>query len=179
MTHVLQIDASATMAGSVSRAATAHLVADLHAETVTYRDLAVTSLPHVTEHWVKARLVPAQEASAADQDALALSDALIAELEAADTIVIGLPVYNFTLPAALKAWIDLVARPQKTFRYTADGPIGLLKGKKVIVAYASGGVPMGSPMDFATPYLRHFLGFIGLTDVTFVVAADVQANKAA
>lgn len=179
MTHVLHIDSSATITGSVTRKATAQIVADLHAQSITQRDLAATTLPHVTEHWVKARLIAANDASTADKDALALSDALIAEIEAADTIVIGLPVYNFSVPAALKAWIDLVARPQKTFHYTADGPVGLLKGKKVIVAYASGGVPMGAPMDFATPYMRHFLGFIGLTDVTFVAAADVGANKAA
>ena len=97
----------------------------------------------------------------------------MAELQAADTIVIGTPIYNFTSPASLKAWMDLVARPRVTFHYTENGPEGLLSGKKAIIAVASGGVPIGSDMDFLTPHLRHFLGFIGITDVEFVTAKDL------
>lgn len=102
---------------------------------------------------------------------LALSDTLVGELKSADTIVIGTPVYNFAVPAALKAWIDLVARARETFQYTEDGPVGLLQGKKAYVIIASGGTKVGSEIDFAGNYLKHVLGFIGITDVT-IVAAD-------
>ena len=88
-----------------------------------------------------------------------------------DVIVIGAPVYNFSIPASLKAWIDMIARARLTFRYTDSGPEGLLKGKKAYVVVATGGVPVGSPVDFATPYLRHALAFVGITDVE-VIAAD-------
>jgi len=103
---------------------------------------------------------------------LAHSDELIAELEAADTIVIGVPVYNFAIPAALKAWVDQIARARRTFRYTETGPEGLLKGKKAYLVVASGGVPVGSDYDFATGYLRHVLGFVGITDVTVIEAGQ-------
>ena len=99
-----------------------------------------------------------------------IPDRLIDELKAADTIVIGLPVYNFGVPSGLKAWIDLVARAGATFRYTEAGPEGLLAGKRAIVAMASGGTEAGSAIDFATPYLRHVLGFIGITEVELVRA---------
>ncbi len=168
MTHILHIDASATLADSVSRTVGAKTVTDLAPEQTTYRDLATTPLPQVTEAWVKARLVSPDDRTAAEAEILALSDTLIAELDAADTIVIGLPLYNFGVPASLKAWMDLVARPGVTFRYTKDGPEGLLTGKTAIVVFASGGVPMGAPVDFASPHVRQFLAFIGITDVTFI-----------
>ena len=95
----------------------------------------------------------------------------MAELKAADVVVIGMPVYNFGIPAALKAWVDLIARARVTFRYAESGPEGLLTGKRAIVVAASGGTPVDSEIDFATPYLRHALGFVGITDVE-VVAAD-------
>ena len=99
------------------------------------------------------------------------SQATIGELQAADTLVLSLPVYNFAMPSTLKAWADLVARAGTTFRYTENGPEGLLTGKKAFVAIASGGTPIGSGIDFLSPWLRHFLGFIGITDVE-IVAAD-------
>ncbi len=179
MTHVLHIDASATLTGSRSRALGAQTVDDLAPTQRTYRDLAATPLPQIDETWVTARLVAPEERSAAQNDALALSDSLIAELEAADTIVIGLPVYNFAAPAGLKAWMDLVARPGVTFRYTENGPEGLLNGKRAIIVYASGGVPLDSPMDFATPHLRHFLQFLGVSDITVVDAKTAPAAAAA
>jgi FMN-dependent NADH-azoreductase len=108
---------------------------------------------------------------------LAVSDALVAELEAADVIVIGAPIYNFSIPAVLKAWIDMVARAGVTFRYGEDGPEGLLNNKKAYVVMASGGVPIGSAMDFASPYLRHLLGFIGIHDVEFISAAEVKEDS--
>lgn len=168
---ILHIDASARRQGSVSRDLTARIVAAHSAHRVITRDLADTPLPQITEDWVNANFTPADARTDAQRQVLALSDALVAELQAADTVVIGLPVYNFGVPAALKAWIDLVARAGVTFRYTDQGPEGLLKGKRVIVAMASGGTEAGSAIDFATPYLRFILGFLGITDVT-VIAAD-------
>ena len=168
-TKVLRIDASARRDGSVSRDLVSRIIDRLDADHVTARDLA-DGLPLITEAWVSANFTPADQRSAAQQDALALSDTLIAEVQAADTVVIGLPIYNFGVPAALKAWIDLVARAGVTFRYTENGPVGLLEGKRAIVAVASGGTEAGSDIDFATGFLRHVLGFIGITDVTFVAA---------
>ncbi len=95
---------------------------------------------------------------------------MIAEVKAADTLVIGLPVYNFGVPSALKAWIDQVCRAGLTFTYSENGPVGLLKDKRAIVFYVSGGTMMGSDIDFASGYLRHILGFIGITDVQMVTA---------
>src|SRR3546814_698354 len=104
-------------------------------------------------------------------DLLAGSEELIGEIEAADTIIITAPIYNFAIPASLKAWIDQVTRARRTFSYTEVGPEGLLRGKRAYIVFASGGVPLGSQVDFASGYLRHILGFIGITDV-HVIAAD-------
>ncbi len=174
---VLRLDASARKQGSVTRDLTARITARLDPATILHRDLADDPVPQLTEDWVIANLTPEGDRTAAQADTLALSDRLIGELRAADTIVIGLPVYNFGLPAALKAWIDHVARAGVTFRYTADGPEGLLTGKRAIVAMASGGTPAGAGIDHASPYLRHVLGFLGITDVT-LVAADQMALDA-
>ena len=168
-TSVLRIDASARRDGSVSRDLVSRIIERLDADHVTTRDLA-DGLPLITEAWVGANFTPADQRSPAQHDTLALSDTLIAEVQAADTLVIGLPIYNFGVPAALKAWIDLVARAGVTFRYTENGPVGLLEGKRAIIAVASGGTEAGSDVDFATGFLRHVLGFIGITDVTFVAA---------
>lgn len=171
---LLHIDASARRQGSVTRDLTARIVAARPTDRVITRDLADTPLPQITEDWVTANFTPADSRTNAQRDTLALSDALVAELQAADTIVIGLPVYNFGVPAALKAWIDLVARAGVTFRYTENGVDGLLAGKRVILAMASGGTKADSDIDFATPYMRHALGFLGIQDVT-VIAADQMA----
>lgn len=174
---ILHIDASARFQGSVSRDLTAKIIADRPAARVITRDLAETPVPQLTESWVNANFTPAESRTRAQEAALSQSDALIGELEAADTIVIGLPVYNFGIPASLKAWVDMVARAGVTFRYTENGPRGLLTGKRAIVALASGGTEAGSEIDFATPYIRHVLGFVGITDVT-IVAADRMALDA-
>ena len=179
MTTVLHLNASATIDGSSSRDATARLVQDLSPTRIISRDLAATPLPQIDATWVTTRLIPEADQSAADKAVLALSDTLIAEIKAADVIVIGMPMYNFGMPAALKAWIDLIARPKVTFAYTENGPVGLLEGKKAIVAVASGGVPVGAPMDFATPHLEQVLKFIGITDITVHTAKDVVAEVAA
>ncbi|PWJ22202.1 FMN-dependent NADH-azoreductase [Jannaschia seohaensis] len=178
MTQILRIDSSARFDGSVSRDLTGRIVDMLDGE-VTHLDLARTPLPQITETWMHSNFTPAEERSEAQREALAQSDALVAQLQAADTVVIGLPVYNFSVPAALKAWIDLVARAGVTFRYTENGPEGLLKGKRAIVAMASGGTQEGSPIDFASPYLRHMLGFLGITDVTFITADTLMIDAEA
>ena len=114
--------------------------------------------------------------TAEEHAARALSDELIAELRAADTIVIAAPMYNFSVPTSLRAWFDFVLRAGETFRYSEAGPEGLLKGKKVIVLTSRGGLYSqgpGTAADFQEPYLRHLLGFIGLTDVTFIHAEKI------
>jgi FMN-dependent NADH-azoreductase len=180
MTHsILRIDASARRDGSVSRDLSDRIIARFPEATVTTRDLA-RGLPLIDETWVGANFTPEADRSPKQRETLALSDELIAELKDADTLVIGLPIYNFGVPATLKAWVDLVARAGVTFRYSEAGPEGLMTGKRAIVAVASGGTEAGSEIDFATGYIRHVLGFIGITDVTFVtadrLALDVDAT---
>lgn len=178
MAHILSVQSSARGEGSHSRELSAELIAALggsDTHTVTERDL-IDPVPQVDAQWLGANWTPAENRSAEQAEALALSDALIAELEAADVIVIGVPVYNFAVPAALKAWIDQIARAGRTFRYAENGPQGLLEGKKAYIVVASGGVPVGSPVDFATPYLRHVLGFVGITDVELIAADRLVQN---
>ncbi|WP_146346190.1 FMN-dependent NADH-azoreductase [Phaeobacter marinintestinus] len=166
---VLHIDASARREGSTTRAMTDRILARLQPYSSVRRDLS-TALPLITEDWVNANFTPADQRSDAQRETLALSDELVEELRAADAIVIGLPVYNFSVPAAFKAWIDLVARAGETFRYTAEGPQGLLTDKRAIVAIASGGTAVGSEIDFASGYVQHILGFMGIKDVELVAA---------
>ncbi|KIC29107.1 FMN-dependent NADH-azoreductase [Leisingera sp. ANG-M6] len=173
---VLHLDSSARTEGSVTRDLSAQIVSRLDADTVIRRDLAAP-LPLLDGAWIGANFTPADQRSEADKQLLALSDALVEELKQADTIVIGAPIYNFSVPSTLKAWIDLVARVGVTFRYEETGPIGLLEGKRAIVAVASGGTQAGSDIDFATTYLRHVLGFIGITEVE-IVAADAMSIDA-
>ena len=172
---ILRIDASMRHTGSVTRALTDKLVARLRAANpaseVVHRDLA-DGVPMVDEAWIGANFTDPAERDDAQRAALAHSDELVAELKAADTLVIGLPIYNFGVPAAFKAWIDMIARARETFRYTETGPEGLMTGKRALIVVASGGVPVGSAMDFATPYVRHALAFIGITDVEFIPAAE-------
>ncbi len=177
MTHksVLRIDASARKNGSSTRAMTDALIDQIAPETLTVRDVA-DGLPFVTEDWVGANFTDEADRSEDQKATLNLSDTLVDEIIAADTIVIGVPIYNFGIPAALKAWIDMVARARKTFQYTANGPEGLLNGKKAYILVASGGTEVGSELDFATGYLRHVLGFIGINDVTFI-SADQQMMR--
>lgn len=170
---ILHIDASARIEGSISRNLSAQIVEHLKADHTQRRDLAAP-LPQVTESWIGANFTPPAERDALQQDILALSDQLINELKTADTIVIGTPIYNFAVPSALKAWIDLVCRAGLTFQYTKNGPEGLLSGKRMIIAMASGGTQVGSDIDFASGYLRHIMGFIGITDVE-IIAADQMA----
>ena len=169
---LLHIDSSALGDYSVSRQLSADIVAELrrHAPSldVTYRDLAAQPLPHWT---------PVADAS--DPAAL-LGSQMLEEFLAADTIVIGAPMYNFAISSQLKAWIDRILVAGKTFQYTANGPAGLAGGKRVIVASSRGGFygkdTTGAAMDFQEPYLRAALGFIGITDVQFVRAEGVAVS---
>jgi len=173
-THtILRIDASARKNGSISRDLADQVIARLAPQTTLTRDLT-KALPQIDEAWIGANFTPAEARTEDQQATLALSDSLVAELQAADTIVISTPIYNFGVPSALKAWIDLVARAGLTFRYTDTGPKGLLEGKRAIITVASGGTEVNSPIDFATGYLQHVLGFIGIHDVE-IVAADRMA----
>lgn len=169
---LLRIDASARTEGSTSRALTNRIAEKLAPKQTVIRDLS-GGLPLIDADWIAANFTPEADRAEEQRARLALSDELIAELKAADTILIGVPVYNFGVPSGLKAWIDLVARAGVTFRYTEAGPEGLLTGKRAILAVASGGTEVDSAIDFATPYMRHMLGFMGITDVQ-VVRSDRQ-----
>lgn len=178
--RVLEISASGRVNGSASRALTKDLIAALgdrygNVETVR-RDLA-SGMPFVDEGWIEANFTPEDTRTALQREALAYSDELVNELKNADVVVIGVPVYNFSIPAALKAWIDMISRARLTFRYTENGPRGLLEGKKAYLVVATGGVPVGSPMDFATPYLQHALAFVGITDVQIIAADKLNSQR--
>lgn len=172
---LLRIDSSAKSQGSVTHDLLDAVEARIGTADIR-RDLGGKAVPQIDGTWVAANFTPEAERSEDQRAALALSDQLIDEVKAANTILIALPIYNFSVPGALKAWIDLICRAGVTFKYTDTGPVGLLEDKRVIVAVASGGTPVGSDIDFATGYLRHILGFIGITDVTFI-SADRQAQK--
>lgn len=177
---VLEVSASARSATSASRELSSNLIEALddryNGVRSVQRDLS-GGIPFVDEAWIEANFTPDESRSEKHHAALAFSDTLVGELEEADVLVIGVPMYNFNIPASLKAWIDMIARARLTFRYTENGPKGLLENKKAYLVVATGGVPVGTPMDFATPYLRHALGFIGITDVE-IIAADKLNNQA-
>ncbi len=183
---LLRIDSSARL-NSVSRQLTGRFVEAWQQEhptgTVVERDLATTNLPHITDEWVQAVHSHPASLTAEQKRVLQISDTLVEELIQADTIVIGAPMYNFAIPAPLKAWIDQVVRVGKTVLFGAAGPEGSLKGKKVYVVTSRGGAfRPGTPterFDHQEPYLRHILAFIGLTDVTFIHAENQKPGPQA
>ena len=178
MRTILHIDASIRGEDSVSRGLSAKLVESLthlSGARVIRRDLADNDLPLIDGVRFAANIAPALERSDEQVRLAAIGDTLIEELQQADTIVMGLPMYNFTMSSTLKAWADLVARAGTTFRYTESGPEGLLTGKKAYVLVATGGTPIGSEIDFLTPWLKHFLGFIGIHDVSIVAADGIMS----
>ncbi len=181
MNSILHISASIRSdANSISRGLGQRLVDGLAAKSgaaVTTRDLAANDLPFMTAEIFGANLTPPADRTAQQANLAAIADTLIAELQAADTIVIASPVYNFAPPSTLKAWADLVARAGTTFRYTATGPEGLLTGKRAYLAIASGGTPMGSDIDFMSRWLIFFFGFLGITDVTIVAADGIMGEN--
>ena len=137
---------------------------------VIVRDLSATPVPHLTAERLTALATVAAERTLDQQRIVSESDELIDELKRADVIVIGLPMYNFGVPSTLKAYFDHVARAGVTFRYTAEGPVGLLTGKKAYVFATRGGRYSGTTADLQTAYVRQFLGFVGIRDVEFVYA---------
>ena len=179
MSKVLHITASIRGEESITRTLSSKLVQGIaarkNAEIVT-RDLTANDLPHISAERFEANSAPASERTAEQQQLAAIADELIAELQAADTIVFGVPIYNFGAPASVKAWADLVARAGTTFKYSDNGPVGLLTDKKAYLAIASGGTPVGGEIDFLTPWLKFFLGFIGIDDVTVIAADGVMGD---
>lgn len=173
-----KLNASARQNGSQSRVLVDALIDHLKssADTIITRDVGLFPPPAVDEDWVNANFTPDDHRSDEQQRILASSDALIAEIEAADTLVLGIPIYNFGVPSAFKAWIDQICRARRTFKYTETGPVGLLEGKKAYVVVTSGGTQSGSAVDFATPYVRHALSFVGIDDVEVIAADQLMAD---
>lgn len=172
--NILQINASVRAESSNSTRVANSVVTRLQsmnpAATLTLRDLARNPHPVLDESALGALFTPAEKRSADQVARVALDDKLIAELQAADVIVLGVPMYNFGVPVQLKTWIDAIARAGVTFRYTANGPEGLLQGKKVYVALARGGLYRDTPADSQVPYLQSVLAFLGMTDIEFIYA---------
>ena len=181
--NILQINASARRQDANSTRVANTVVARLQAAnpgaTLTLRDLAATPHPILDETALGALFTSAEQRSADQHARVALDDALIAELQAHDTIVLGVPMYNFGVPVQLKSWIDAIARAGVTFRYTANGPEGMLIGKKVYVALARGGLYRDTAHDSQVPYLKSVLGFLGMTDVHFIYAEGLAMGPEA
>jgi FMN-dependent NADH-azoreductase len=172
--NILQINSSARSTGSESTRLADALVAKLIAANpgaaVTRRDLAAQPHPVLDEVALQALFTPADQRNADQTARVALDDALIAQAQAADVIVIGAPTYNFGITAQLKTWFDAIARAGVTFKYGPTGPVGLLTGKKVYVALSRGGIHRDGPTDTQLAHLKMFLSFVGLTDVQYVFA---------
>jgi FMN-dependent NADH-azoreductase len=177
---------SASYSTKVARALAEKLVSVEPNASLTVRDLARDPLPHIDDSFAAARDVPPENLTPAQKETLALSDKLLQELFAADTIIIAAAMFNFGIPSNLKAYIDHIARPRVAFRYSEKGPEGLVKGKKVYLVVARGGMYSEGPMqqfNFQDTYLRAVLGFIGLTDIELITVEGVAfgpeaANRA-
>lgn len=179
MTKILRIDASMRRQGSVTRDLAdkieERLLTAPQESEIQRRDLT-DAIPQIDEAWIDANFTDPDARSADQKARLALSDELVDELRQADVVILAVPVYNFGVPAAFKAWVDQICRARETFRYTENGPVGLLQGKKAILVSASGGTEIGSAIDFTTPYVRHILSFIGITDVTVISAGRMSID---
>ena len=180
---ILQINSSARVEGAnstrLANTVTARLLAKHPGASVTVRDLAVTPHPVLDSAALGALFTPADQRTPEQAARVALDDALIAEVQAHDVIVLGVPMYNFGVPVQLKTWLDAIARAGVTFRYTANGPEGLIQGKKVYVAFARGGIYRGTPADSQTPYIHTILGFLGMTDVKYIYAEGLAMGPEA
>lgn len=176
--NILQINASARREGAHSTRIADQIVARLRAEhpeaRLSVRDLARQPYPMLDEAALTALFTPAEQRTPEQAARVALDDALIAEAQAADVLVIGAPMYNFGVSVQLKTWIDALARSGVTFRYTANGPEGLLKGKKVYAALARGGRYRDAGIDTQALYLQTVLNFLGMTDVQFIYAEGLN-----
>ena len=169
--NVLRIESSIKPQGPVSTKLMDEIIEKLGDTTVTTRNVSTT--PAIDANWLGAVFAPSDARDEAQQEIAAYSDSLINEIQTNDVLVIGVPVYNFNIPARLKNWIDQIARAGVTFQYTETGPQGLIQGKRAILAFSSDGTAAGSDIDFAERYMRHILGFIGITDVTSVTAQQI------
>jgi len=176
--NILQVNSSARREGSQSTRLANHLVQRLRdanpGATVTVRDLTADPHPVLDETALTALFTPAAQHTLEQAARVALDDALIAQIKAADVVVLGVPMYNFGVSTQLKNWIDAISRAGVTFRYTEKGPEGLLTGKKVYVALTRGGRYRNTPADSQVPYLKTVLGFLGMTDVHFVYAEGLS-----
>jgi len=181
MTQILVINASPNVDVSASRKLTDRFVQTwLDSEPgarITYRDVGVTPPPHIDQTTINAYYTPVDSLTAEQHGILALSDQIVSEVEEADIVVIGSPMHNFGISSGLKTWVDHLARVGRTFRYTENGPEGLLGGRRVFVLTARGGVYTDSKMDSQEPYLRTVLGFVGLDDVTFIHAEGMSRGR--
>ncbi|ENJ1589816.1 FMN-dependent NADH-azoreductase [Vibrio parahaemolyticus] len=169
MSRVLALKSSILGDYSQSNKLVEYFIKNVDQDKLTVRDLAANPLP-VLDFAVATALRATEDLSQEQQAVVDLSDTLIEEVKAADTLVIAAPMYNFTIPTQLKNWIDLIARAGVTFKYTENGVQGLIEGKKAIVVTTRGGIHKDSPTDNVTPYLRTVLGFVGITDVEFIYA---------
>tara|TARA_B100001939_G_C16877904_1_gene589519 strand:- start:80 stop:688 length:609 start_codon:yes stop_codon:yes gene_type:complete len=177
MSNILFLKTSPKYEGSISTELGEYLVNQLtrvSKSTVTKRQLD-EEIPFINQQIINGLYVDDSRKTVEQKEALKLSDAIVEDVNNHDTIVISTPIYNFSAPAVLKAWADMVARVNKTFSYAENGPVGLLKGKKAYVVVSSGGTKVGSEIDFFTPWMKHFLKFIGITDVEYI-AADQLMN---
>jgi FMN-dependent NADH-azoreductase len=179
MKTILHLNSSIYGDGGQSSRLAQEFVSQFPGARVIARDLAKNPLPHLDAERFGAFLAKPETRTRAQAAVVAESDALIAELKASDTIVLGLPMYNFGLPTQLKAYFDHVARAGVTFKYTEKGPVGLLAGKKAYVFAARGGLYQGTPRDTQSAYLRDFLAFLGISDVEFVYAEGLAIGEAA
>jgi len=176
--RILQVNASARSEGGnstrLANAITAHLKSHHPDAQVEVHDLAKNPLPLLDEAGVTALFTPADRRTAEQVARIALDEATIARVQAADVIVMGVPMYNFGVSVQLKSFIDSIARAGVTFRYTASGPEGLITGKRVYVACARGGIYRDTPADSQTAYLKQVLGFLGMTNVEFIYAEGMN-----
>jgi FMN-dependent NADH-azoreductase len=181
MSKLLQINSSVFSAGGQSTQLANHFVESWRKShpgaSVTVRDLSHEHIPHLDGARVGAFFTPADQRDDAQKAVVAYSDALIAEIQAADTVVLGVPMYNFGIPSQLKSYFDHIARAGVTFKYTENGPVGLLTGKKAVVFTTRGGYYANTPNDTETSYLRLFLGFLGITEVNFVYAEGLNIGE--
>lgn len=171
--NILLINSSARQQDSVTRRFANSIISSLQE---TYSEVELTErdvskgIPYINEQWVNANFTDKNDRNNEQVSSLSYSDELVRELKQADTLIIAAPLYNFSIPASLKAWIDQIARVGETFNYSTNGPVGNLNNTKAYIVIATGGTELGSNIDFASNYLKHVLGFVGIHDVTIVSA---------
>jgi FMN-dependent NADH-azoreductase len=183
MVHILHIDSSPRGERSISRTLTREFITTWKqinpSDTITYRDLGHYPVPFIDESWIAASFSPPDQITPELATALSISDELIDELLAAELYVFGIPMYNYSVPANFKAYIDQIVRVRRTFVVNSDGYKGLIKGKKMVIITARGGSYIGETFDFQEPYLRAVFELIGVTDITFIHAENLSGGAEA